>query len=389
MSIIKVNDLTKSFADLNDITIYNLLTNKKLNETVILQNLTFRLKKGEFLGILGRNGAGKSTLLKTIGGIYSPDKGSIVVQGKMVSIFELGSFYNMELTGQDYVKGYLEFYGIKKNEIEKKLIDIRLFTELGKFFFEPIKTYSSGMQAKLLFATVTSLKADVILIDEFLVVGDEYFQGKAWKRLRNFLDTGSSGVMVSHDWESLLKLTQRSMILENNKGASFIGETYETVQKYLNIPYEISNEVSFVDTEKLLSTVVTAKTNEVFQYSFQVKAHHSFSLNQFAAGMTIEKYEAGIGWSLLYLCKDNIDIVKGKSIYTITISIYDFSLSSGDYLIALFLNEPTKEGQVNSNKGYEQLSWLNGKPIKLEVWDVTNNENKALFTKEAKWKIIK
>lgn len=388
MVVINVEGLSKEFIDIDKMSVWNILTDKPIDKVSIFKNINFSLEKGSFLGILGKNGAGKSTLLKTIGGIYAPDKGSIRTKGKIVSIFELGSFYNLELTGEQYCKDYLEFFGMTQHEIKKILIDIQNFTELGHFFFEPIKTYSSGMQAKLLFSVVTSLTAEAILIDEFLVVGDEYFQGKAWRRLREFLSRGVSGIMVSHDWVSLMKLTQKAMILDKEKGIEFFGDTNETVQKYLNTPFLESDEVSFLNVDNLLSQVYVTAGDNPFTFSFNIQIKNAFQENCLGVSFSIEKYEIGMGWFCVYNGTKDIIFGNNKGIYSVNIHINDFCLSSGEYILALCLHEPIKLGQKSTKKVYEQLSWLNGKPIKLRVEDTSMSTHGSIFRKKVQWQVI-
>lgn len=388
MVVINVEGLSKEFIDIDKMSVWNILTDKPIDKVTIFKNINFSLEKGSFLGILGKNGAGKSTLLKTIGGIYAPDKGSIRTKGKIVSIFELGSFYNLELTGERYCKDYLEFFGISKKQISQMLSDIKTFTELGDFFFQPIKTYSSGMQAKLLFSLVTSLTADIILIDEFLVVGDEYFQGKAWRRLKEFLVRGASGVMVSHDWVSLMKLTDQSMILDSEKGIEFIGETNKTVQKYLKTEFFKSDEVSFFEIEKILETKHEMQSGEIFNFSFKTKVSNSFKSHHFGVSFSIEKYEVGLGWFGVYNGVQEIAIVNDKNIYDINILVNQCHLNAGEYILALFLHEPIQKGKKSTDKVYEQLSWLNGKPIKMTVNDTNEPKTKAIFRKKALWQTI-
>jgi ABC-type polysaccharide/polyol phosphate transport system ATPase subunit len=177
MNTIEAKHIQKNFIDDPNVKLRDILSDGG-KRIVVFDDLSFEVKKGELLGVIGKNGVGKSTLLRTIGGVYNVDKGNVITQGTMASIFELGSFYNQELTGIQYCKDYFKFKGIVK-DVDKLIESIHDFTELGEYFFEPTRTYSSGMRAKLLFGTATALPADVILIDEILVVGDEYFAANA------------------------------------------------------------------------------------------------------------------------------------------------------------------------------------------------------------------
>src|SRR5690606_31573026 len=146
----------------------------------VLKNISFEIKKGEFVGIVGRNGSGKSTLLKLLAGIYSPDKGSIEVNGKLVPFIELGVGFNPELTGRENVFLNGALLGFNRKEMQAMYKDIVEFAELERFMDQKLKNYSSGMQVRLAFSIAIRAQSDILLIDEVLAVGDAAFQQKCY-----------------------------------------------------------------------------------------------------------------------------------------------------------------------------------------------------------------
>ena len=197
-----------------------------------LQDVTFDVPKGQFVGILGRNGAGKSTLLRIIGGAYAPDVGRISVRGAMSALYELGVVASRELTGRQYADRLLMVHGFGARERSEMIADIHDFSELEDRFDDPVQTYSAGMGARLYFATATAGQYDVYLLDEILSVGDQHFQSKCWRRLRDRLSRGATGILVTHDWAAILRLCETARILEGGK-VIFSGPADRAVRQYL------------------------------------------------------------------------------------------------------------------------------------------------------------
>ncbi|MEK7448139.1 MAG: ABC transporter ATP-binding protein [Planctomycetota bacterium] len=383
MELVKLNRVYKSFLADKRPSLRTLFS-KNQKRTLVLKDISFKVEAGALLGIIGKNGVGKSTLLRLIGGIYEKDSGEVITRGDIASIFELGSFFNSYLTGKQYCRDYFRFKGINGSKLNALCDSIYEFTQLEDFFCEPVRSYSSGMQARLLFAVATALPAKIILIDEFLVVGDEYFRGKAWKRLQQFLSMGATGIIVSHDWVSLLKLCQQCLVL-TREGIDYFGPSYKAVRRYLNMPFQRSDEITFVNIDKMLKEMVYAVSGEPFNYNFQAQSLEKFKDNAISVGFCIERHIEGIGWSLITIGLSNININPDTKI-NITISIEDFCLAPGEYLLCLFLSAPLEKGQRSITKGYESLTWLNGNPIRL----VVKGENKSnqLITKKLQWKIV-
>ena len=186
-----------------------------------VDDVTFDLKRGESLGILGRNGSGKSTLLQLIAGTLKPTRGSVQRVGTVAALLELGSGFSPEHSGRDNVYIYGNILGIGKNEMDEKFDDIAAFADIGHFLEQPIKTYSSGMVVRLAFAVQVQLEPDLFIIDEALAVGDNVFQKRCNVKIKNMLDRGTSLLFVSHDDESVRTLTQKGILLDKGKVKSF------------------------------------------------------------------------------------------------------------------------------------------------------------------------
>lgn len=197
-----------------------------------LRDVSFRVKKGETFGIFGPNGSGKSTILKIIAGILYPDSGSLSVSGKVTPILELGVGFNPELTAKENVYLYGVIMGMGKEEIREKIEEIFRFAELEKFKNMKLKNYSSGMYARLAFATAVATEPEILLIDEVLAVGDISFQRKCIGRIRELKQNGTTIVFVSHSPNILLEFCDRVMLLEAGT-VKAIGEPGKVLEGYL------------------------------------------------------------------------------------------------------------------------------------------------------------
>lgn len=193
------------------------LSKKRLyKEHFALSDICMDVYKGECVGIIGTNGAGKSTLLKIITGVLNPSSGSVVVNGKISALLELGAGFNVEYTGIEniYINGRMT--GFTKEEVDKKLQAILDFADIGDFVYQPVKTYSSGMFVRLAFAVAINIEPDILIVDEALAVGDVFFQAKCFKKFEEFKDQGKTILFVSHALGTIQKYCDRAILL--NKG---------------------------------------------------------------------------------------------------------------------------------------------------------------------------
>ena len=190
---------------------------KGYKEQKVLKGLNFEIKKGEFIGIVGRNGSGKSTLLKILAGIYYPEKGKVTINGNLVPFIELGVGFNPELTGREnvYMNGAL--LGFSNKEMDAMYDDIWEFAELKDFQDQKLKNYSSGMQVRLAFSIAIRARGDILLLDEVLAVGDAAFQQKCNNYFASLKDKNQTVILVTHSMENVRKFCDRAILLENGE----------------------------------------------------------------------------------------------------------------------------------------------------------------------------
>ena len=211
------------------------LTRKKLyKEHYALKNLSFNVKKGEAVGIIGVNGAGKSTILKIITGVLQPTSGEVVIDGRISALLELGAGFNPEYTGlrNVYLNGMM--IGFSKEEIDAKLDDILKFADIGDFINQPVKSYSSGMFVRLAFAVAINIDPEILIVDEALSVGDVFFQNKCFHKFEEFRKKGKTIIFVSHDLGSIRKYCDRAILL-NHGEKSGEGSPAEVIDLYKKI----------------------------------------------------------------------------------------------------------------------------------------------------------
>lgn len=184
------------------------------NEFWALKDITFQLKKGDRMGILGLNGAGKSTLLKVIAGVLKPTEGKVSVAGKIAPLLELGAGFDRQYTGAENIYLYGAVLGYSKNFIKEKYDEIVAFSELGDFINVPLKNYSSGMKSRLGFSIATVVEPDVLILDEVLSVGDAKFRKKCEKKIQSMFDSGVTVLFVSHSLQQVRNICNKAILLE-------------------------------------------------------------------------------------------------------------------------------------------------------------------------------
>lgn len=203
-------------------------------EFAALNGVSFDVCKGEILGIIGKNGSGKSTILKIITNVLTPTSGECIVKGKIAALLELGAGFNMEYTGIENIYLNGQMIGFSKEEMDKKLQDIIDFADIGEHIFQPVKTYSSGMFARLAFSVAISVDPDILIVDEALSVGDVFFQNKCYRRFEEFRDKGKTILFVTHDMGSVIRYCNRCVLLNAGKKVGE-GKPQEMVDLYKRI----------------------------------------------------------------------------------------------------------------------------------------------------------
>jgi teichoic acid transport system ATP-binding protein len=291
-NVITVNKLNKE---------YKMFSRKKdrLFETVFpwykkhtvfkaMNNINLDLKKGEVLGILGKNGSGKSTLLKMITGVVTPTSGNIEVKGKISSLLELGAAFNMELTGIENIYQHGQVMGLTNEEIKIKQPEIIAFADIGDHLYQPVKTYSSGMFARLAFACAINVEPDILIVDEVLSVGDMAFQLKCFKKFEQFKKEGKTIIFVTHSIADILRNCTRTVILSDGRKI-FDGDVKDGVEKYKKIIVGLDDKES---KEQILTDDEELSKNKNYKEGNSVKGNSNWK-NYFTQNPSIIEYGNG------------------------------------------------------------------------------------------------
>lgn len=237
-TIIEVENVTMRFhMNLDKILSLKEFVTRKLSgklayqDFTALENVSFAVKRGETLGLIGYNGAGKSTMLKVISGILKPTEGSVKVMGNVVPMLELGSGFDMDLTGKENIFLNGAILGYSEEFLKEKYAEIVGFSEIGQFIETPIRNYSSGMLARLAFSVASMVEPEVLIVDEILSVGDSQFQEKSRRRMLELMGGGTTVLFVSHNLEQIREMCDRVLWLEHGK-MKMLGETKEVCDAY-------------------------------------------------------------------------------------------------------------------------------------------------------------
>ena len=222
-----------------------------------LNDVSFEVKRGETVGIIGRNGSGKSTLLQIICGTLTPTSGTVQTYGRVAALLELGSGFNPEFTGRENVYLNAAVLGLSKEEVDARFDQIVAFADIGQFIEQPVNTYSSGMMLRLAFAVVAHVDADILIIDEALSVGDAFFTQKCMRFLRNFMKNGTI-LFVSHDTGAVVNLCSEAILLGGGQVIA-AGTAKQVTEVYLATSYESNNnadEISADASKKSVESIV-------------------------------------------------------------------------------------------------------------------------------------
>lgn len=242
-TVISVDEVTKSYLKfqtpaerLKQLLISS--SSKKEQRFNALLKVSFSIKRGEKVGIIGRNGSGKSTLLQIIAGILKPSEGKVAVRGRVAALLELGSGFNPDFTGRENIMLNGSILGLKKEEISAKFDQIVEFSELSEFIDQPIKTYSSGMIVRLAFSVAVHVSPDILIVDEALAVGDVFFQRKCFSKIDELHEQGCTLLYVTHELANLKQIVDRAILLERGN-VIFEGAPVEAVNKYFKSVYGV------------------------------------------------------------------------------------------------------------------------------------------------------
>lgn len=251
-NIIEVHDVKKKYALYADPKdrfkeVFSISRKSYHKDFYALQGISFDVHRGETVGIVGTNGSGKSTILKIITGVLEPTEGSVSVKGKISALLELGAGFNQEYTGRKNIFLNGRMMGISKNEMKKREQDIIEFAEIGDFIDQPVKTYSSGMFARLAFAVAINVEPDILIVDEALSVGDLFFQNKCFRKFDELKEKGVTIIFVSHDISSVRQMCSRVVWIEKGKQIIF-DESNKVCDMYMDHKRKNMNELIGTDT---------------------------------------------------------------------------------------------------------------------------------------------
>ena len=241
---------------------------KKYHEKYALSNVSFHVKKGECVGIIGTNGSGKSTILKIITGVLNQTSGNVSVNGRISALLELGAGFNMEYTGLEniYLNGTMN--GFSEKEIDERMQDILDFADIGDYVKQPVKTYSSGMFVRLAFSVGINIDPEILIVDEALSVGDVFFQAKCYHKFEEFKEMGKTIIFVSHDLSSIAKYCDRVILLDQGVklGEGGPKEMIDDFKRVLvgqyQTPEEKSVNKSLLEDEELQQAVLKSKAKK-------------------------------------------------------------------------------------------------------------------------------
>lgn len=331
----------------------------KGKKVVALKDVSLTVPKGTIVGVLGRNGAGKSTLLRILAGIYSASSGRVWREGAVSGLFEIGSIGHRFMTGREYARRALLLQGVEASQLAIMLDDVREFSELEAAFDAPIYTYSTGMTARLYFASATAVQHDIYLIDEVLTVGDEHFRNKCWMRMRDRLSQGASGILVTHDWSAVLKLCEVCHVLDHGRIVES-GASDRVVRSYLGLVKPDPRKVRFSPDNP---TTYTAKSLRDTEFRFCIEVTEQIPV---ALGYSIETLRVGIGWEVLLL-ENNLPVCAKIGRNEVQLRIPRLPLGAGRYYLNLFLTSPKVQGSREPLQSYDVRGWTYGNPIELTV----------------------
>ena len=431
---IEVEHLTKSYKlyDSNKRRIIEGLfpfVNPKYKEFKALDDVSFQIKKGEIVGIIGKNGSGKSTMLKIITGVLNSSSGNVVVNGRISALLELGAGFNPEYSGIEniYLNGTLN--RVTRDEMSKRIKEIADFAEIGDFIYQPVKNYSSGMFVRLAFAVAVYSDPDILIVDEALAVGDAAFQAKCMARMNQIMKSGATVLFVTHDMNTVKRLCQRCIYLEHGKkimegSAEKLADIYlknirasmnEEHLKLEERKHEIENEVSPEDPreikiDELNNTEFLERTKqfkegtgevefidlkledeegvETFAFAFNQLMHMKVRLkvnsdNDFAVAYHIrdDKNMELIGSSVL---RELGTLIHGKKGDVFEIKfVLKLPLVEGNYNITLLASKPMIENRTALFLGMIENAAVFSveENLQLKLWDKVHIKNEVTVEK--------
>ena len=315
-----------------------------------VNNLSLEVKKGEILGILGRNGAGKSTLLKMVTGVVAPTSGEINVKGKISSLLELGAAFNGELTGYENIYQHGQVMGLTNEQIKQKEQEIINFADIGEHLYQPVKTYSSGMFARLAFACAINVEPEVLIVDEVLSVGDMAFQEKSITKMKEIRKKGTTILFVSHSLHAVRNFCSRAIWMRDGQivldgETSFVTEEYKKYMIDNPKEKEIEEKIQVIEQEKKKKKEKENKSIRIEKVETDKKEYQAFEDINITVTLenlkNIDNYGAGLiitdtkGETITVINSVRIDQYIGKGDKKVTFKINKNNFAEGTYYITV------------------------------------------------------
>ncbi|ATM96526.1 lipopolysaccharide transport system ATP-binding protein [Yersinia frederiksenii] len=344
--------------------------------TWVLRDISFTVRPGEAIGLIGINGAGKSTLLKLITGTAHPTTGSIKLTGRVAALLELGIGFHPDFSGRQNVYMSGQLLGLTVAEIERLMPEIEAFAEIGEYIDQPVRVYSSGMQMRLAFSVATAIRPDILIVDEALSVGDAYFQHKSFERIREYRKQGTTLLLVSHDKAAIQSICDRAILL--NAGTILMEGKPEAVMDYYNAMLAAKDTSSVKQTESpdgLIQTVSgsgDASIIDIGLYNNEGVRTEVFNVGELAnlcikVGIASDIPEIVLG----YMIKDRLgQVMYGTNTYHLDKEIksltsgqiisfnflFPMNLGEGSYSIAVALHE--QDTHIHKNYEWRDLALI-------------------------------
>lgn len=307
-----------------------------------LKNVSFEIKRGETVGIIGRNGSGKSTLLQMICGTLTPTNGTVQTYGRVAALLELGSGFNPDFTGRENVYMNATVLGLSKEEIDGRFEDIAAFADIGQFIEQPVKTYSSGMVVRLAFAVAISVDPEILVVDEALAVGDYAFQQKCFRRISDIQDSGCSILLVTHDLSSIVQFCRRGIILSHGETLAE-GPSKEIVGRF--------KQYLSIDEKCKAVTQAEGKDNVIPHFPIgHMQQYFERNPNGFEYGDSDARI---IDWGVIDSNGKPVSIINGNESVDIVIAVR-FLKCCRDPIIGYFLSDLQGREIVGTNTMFEE-----------------------------------
>lgn len=324
-----------------------------------IDGVSLDIQRGSFVGILGKNGSGKSTLLRLLSGIASASRGRVRTFGDLSVAMELAQLGPLGLTGRQFVARYLDLHAVKRHNLASLHTKAATFSELGSYYDRPVYTYSDGMQSRLFFAALTLIPSDIYLIDEMLSVGDRYFQAKCWQFLRERVNDGASGLLVTHDWATIMGLCETSYLIDSGRVVGY-GRTRDIVARYLPSP---KMETKSVCIDRVVTSQQSRPGKDFnFVVDYEVKAECDCAIFY-----SVERFDPAWGWQILFM-EENIHLPSTVGHHCIEIMIPALPLTSGEYTLNISLAEPYDPMTSRATaRLYDARRWRHGNEVAFEI----------------------